>query len=73
MENEHDVFVLRIDVNVASTRLEVLARLRHPDGDGLHTRYWRFETTGGEVLAERSGGDVTIYREVCRRMLGEDV
>ena len=72
MHNERDVFVLRIDASVASTREEILARLRHPDGDGLHTTHWRVETEYGDVLAERSGGDVTIYREVCRRVLGEE-
>ena len=67
-----DVYVLRIDPTIPSSRDEVLARLRHPDGDGLHTSYWRFETGHGDVLAERSGGEVTIYRDVCRRVLGEE-
>ena len=71
MEAESDVFVLRMDPSVASTREEVLARLRHPDGEGLHTPFWRFETLDGEVLAERLGAEVTIYDDVCMRLLGE--
>ena len=73
MDDKPEVFVLKLDLSVASTREEVLARLRHPDGDGLHTTFWRFETKHGKVLAERNGGEVTIYREVCRDMLGEEV
>ena len=72
MNERPDVYVLRIDPTIPSSRDEVLARLRHPDGDGLHTSYWRFETGHGDVLAERSGGEVTIYRDVCRRVLGEE-
>lgn len=71
MKTEPDVFVLRMDTSVASTREEILARLRHPDGDGLHTRFWRFETLDGEVLAERLGAGITIHEEVCLRALGE--
>jgi len=73
-EQGPEVFVVQVDCSVASTRLELLARLRHPHGDGLHTPYWRFETKdGGAVLAERHGGEVIIHSDVCREMLGEDV
>lgn len=73
-EAAQNVFVLRVDCSVASTRQELLARLRRPEGDGLHTRFWRFEALrGGAVLAERHGGAVIIHQEACREMLGEDV
>jgi len=69
-----DVFVVQVDCSVASTRTELLQRLRHPSGDGLHTSHWRFETKdGGAVLAERYGGEVIIHSDVCRDMLGEEV
>jgi hypothetical protein len=69
-----EVFVVQVDCSVASTRMELLARLRHPKGDGLHTSYWRFETKdAGAVLAERNGGEVIIHADVCREMLGEEV
>ena len=66
------VFVLLLDPTVESTRAELLARLRNPEGDGLHTAHWRFEAISGEVLAERLGSEVTIYRDVCKRLLGEE-
>lgn len=68
------VFVVKVDCSVQSSRLELLSRLRHPDGDGLHTLFWRFETKeGAAVLAERYGAEVIIHSDVCREMLGEEV
>lgn len=72
--SETPVFVVRVDCSVPSSRVELLSRLRHPDGEGLHTLFWRFETKdGGAVLAERHGAEVIIHSDVCREMLGEEV
>jgi hypothetical protein len=55
-------------------KTETLERLRSLKSAPMPTKHWRMEDfDSGRVLAEQKGGDVIIYRDACRDLLGEEV